>query len=129
MLQHRNKRTNPCYGSISFDNDTFQEIIDAVGCVPPYMDMSLGKSFVRCKKKSDLLYAAKMLVDAFTGVGKYENTIPPCREIQRVGVVVEDTDFNISQIVSGDDLDVNLDIPFISESWISNGENTRKYMQ
>ena len=30
-------------------------------------------------------------------------------------------DFNVSKIVSGKDLDVNLDIPFINESWISNG--------
>ena len=121
ILWHRNKRNNPCSSSISYDNDTLKEIVDAVGCIPPYMEMTFGNLSVPCKTKNDLFQVATMIADAFTGAGKYEHSIPPCKEIQRIGVDVEDTDFNISKIVSGKDLDVNLDIPFINESWISNG--------
>ena len=64
ILRHRDKRKKPCSSSKSYDNDTFKEIIEAVGCIPPYFDMSLGNSFVPCKTKKDLLQAANMLGEA-----------------------------------------------------------------
>ena len=120
ILRHRRKPSNQCSNSISFDNDTFKEIMESGGCVPPYMDSTLENSLPPCKTKMDLLRAAKKISEAFTGTGEYENTIPPCKEIQRIGVKVEDTDFNSSKLLSGKDMDINLDIPFIIESWFKN---------
>ena len=122
ILRHRRKPNNQCSNSISFDNDTFKEIMDSGGCVPPYMDTTLGNSLPLCKTKIHLLRAAKKISEAFTGTGEYENTIPPCKEIQRIGVNVEDTDFNCSKLLNGKDMDVNLDISFIYKSWIKNGK-------
>ena len=122
VLKHRDKRKKPCSNSNSYDNDTFKEIIDSVGCIPPYFEMTMGKSLARCKTKKDLLQAATMIAEAFIGAGKFEQSIPPCNEIQRIGMEVEDADFNVSKIMSGKDLDVNLGIPFILESWFKNGK-------
>ena len=122
ILRHRDKRKKPCSSSKSYDNDTFKEIIEAVGCIPPYFDMSLGNSFVPCKTKKDLLQAANMLGEATMGVGKFDHSSSPCSEVQRIGVIVEDTDFNVSKMISGEDLDINLSTPFILESWLKNGE-------
>ena len=122
ILRHRDKRKKPCSSSNSYDNDTFKEIIDTVGCIPPYFDMTLGNSLVPCKTKDDLLHAANMLGEAYIGAGKFDHSNPPCTEVQRIGVIVEDTDFNVSKILSGKDLDINLGIPFILEAWSKNGK-------
>ena len=122
ILRHRDKRKKPCSSSNSYDNDTFKEIIKTVGCIPPYFDMTLGNSLPPCKTKNDLLQAANMLGDACIGVGKFDHSSPPCTEVQRIGVIVEDTDFNVSKIQIGKDLDINLDIPFILGSWFKNGK-------
>ena len=122
ILRHRDKKKKPCSSSNSYDNDTFTEIIDTVGCIPPYFDMTLGNFLVPCKAKKDLQQAANMLLEAFLGAGKFDDSIPPCTELQRIGVIVEDTDFNISKIMSGKDLDMNLDIPFILESFFKNSK-------
>ena len=122
ILRHRDKRKKPCSSSNSYDNDTFKEIMETVGCIPPYFDMTLGNSLPPCKTKNDLLQAANMLGEAYIGVGKFDHSSPPCTEVQRIGVIVEDTDFNVSKIQIGKDLDINLDIPFILGSWFKNGK-------
>ena len=131
ILRHRDKRKKPCSSSNSYDNDTFKEIIDTIGCIPPYFDMSLRHPLVRCKTKEALLQAATLLAEAFIGAGKFEKSVPPCKEIQRIGVAVQDTDFNVTKIMSGKDLDINLGIPFILESWFTNGkqyQNTASFI-
>ena len=122
ILRHRDKRKKPCSSSNSYDNDTLKEIIEIVGCIPPYFDMTLGNSFVTCKTKNDLLQAGNMFEEASIGTGRFDRSSPPCTEIQRIGVIVEDTDFNVSKIQTGEDLDINLGIPFILESWFKNGK-------
>ena len=67
----------------------------------------------------------------FIGAGKFEKSVAPCNEIQRIGVAVQDTDFNVTKIMSGKDLDINLGIPFILESWFTNGkqyQNTASFI-
>ena len=121
ILRHRNKPKNPCSDSASYDNDTFHEIILSVGCIPPYMNLTMDKHLSFCKTKNDLQRIANQFFEAFAGAGKYEKAIAPCKEIQKVGVDVKDTDINADKIKKGDDLDIDLNIPFIIESWISNG--------
>ena len=122
ILRLRNKPRNPCSNSISFDNDTLKDIVDSVGCIPPYMDISLKNRLAPCKTQNDLLRISKQFVAAYESAGEYENTISLCKEIQRIGVDVVDTDFNSSKILNGTDMDVNLDIPFIYESVLKNGK-------
>ena len=84
--------------------------------------MTLENSLSPCKTKNELQQAANMLQEAFLQAGKFDHSTPPCTELQRIGVIVQDTDFNISKIMSGKDLDINLDIPFILESFSKNGK-------
>ena len=121
ILKHRNKPKSPCSDSISYDNDTFKEIIQSVGCNPPYMNLTMDKHLNFCKTKNDLQRIANQVFEAFAGAGKYEKVIPPCKEIQRVGVDVKDTDIQSDKISKGEDVDIDLVIPFIIESWITNG--------
>ena len=122
ILRHRSKPDNPCSNSKSYDYDIFKEIIGSVGCIPPYFDAMFAESLTPCNTKDDLLQVAKKLLEALEEAGEYEHSIPPCREIKKIGVNVEDTDFNISKIASGNDLDLTLDIPLILESFFNNSK-------
>ena len=122
ILKHRRKPGNQCSNSISFDNDTLKDIVDSAGCIPPYMDISLKNRLAPCKTQNDLLRISVQFLEAYFRTGEYENTIPLCKEIQRIGVDIVDTDFNSSKILNGTDMDVNLDIPFIYESVVKNGK-------
>ena len=122
ILRRRSKPSNTCSSSISFDNDTFNEIVDSVGCIPPYMGISLRNHLTPCKTQNDLLRISMQFVQAYESTGVHENTVPLCKEIQRIGVDIVDTDFNSSKILNGTDMDVNLDIPFIYESVVKNGK-------
>ena len=121
VLKHRNKPKTPCSQSISYDNDTIKDILQSVGCVPPYLKNNIETPFDSCRTKEELQLIANSIFEAFGGAGNYEHVIPPCKEVQRLGVDVADTDFNISKILSGEDVDINLQMPFILESWLRNG--------
>ena len=122
ILKHRNKPKTPCSTSMSYDNDTYEEIVRSIGCIPQYLKIRMEHPLPLCKTKGELEGVANLLMEAFAGSGKYEHIIPPCKEVQRVGVDIDDTDFNITKILNGNDMDLNLRIPFILESGIENGK-------
>ena len=121
VLRRRDKYKKPCVDIESFDNVTSKHIFEKIGCFPPYSNLQMDVEIPPCTTKEELKSISKLLIDAYTLSGQYENATPPCNELQKIGVDFVETDFDIEKIFTGSDVDVNLDYNTIMEAWEKNG--------
>ena len=119
VIRRRNKGKEPCVNSKSYDNDTFQIIMESVGCCPPYANQCSG--LPPCSTKEELKSLREMFGEALRGSGSFAKMTPLCNTIQKIGVDYADTDFDIGKLLNGSENDPNLDIERIMQMWNVNG--------
>jgi len=83
VIQHRNTKHDRCYRWKEYDNVYLEKIMKSVGCKPFYANLSSEYPF--CNSINDM----KAFWD--TGVKDIENIPPPCIELRKCDVEVEDT--------------------------------------
>jgi hypothetical protein len=121
ILKRRNRYAKQCININSYDNLTAEEIMQSVGCRPPYWNTKGSAGLPACTTRLELQGISSLFYNALEGTGEYENPIPPCNEITKIGVDFVETDFDINQFrdLSGGDID--LDYTTIGEAWTANG--------
>ena len=123
VLKRRTKYTKPCDDTQSFDNVTLKQILQIVGCRPPYWNANFEVELPQCNTKDELKDLTNRLSNAVQyETGQYENGTPPCNEVQKVDIDFSETDFNIQKILSGSDVDIDLDNNTIMQAWMKNGQ-------
>jgi hypothetical protein len=120
ILKRRKRYAKQCINTNSYDNLTAEEIMQSVGCRPPYWNTNGGASLPACTTKHELQTISTLFYNALEGTGEYENAVPPCNEITKIGVDFVEIDFDINKFESGDG-DVDLDYTTIGEAWTANG--------
>ena len=122
VLRRRNRSNNGCKkNSLSTVNTTREKIMTLGGCKPPYwQDMS--SEIPHCNTQDQLEDIRHLNRMAITGTGMFQNEIPPCNEIQKIGFDFFDTDFDVKEVFEDGGTDMDLDMPSIRESWVANSK-------
>ena len=89
VIQHRNTKHDQCYGWKEYDGLYLEKIMKSVGCRPFYANLSA--EYPLCNTQNDM----KAFWD--TGVRDIEIIPPPCIELRKCDVEVEDVDSDASK--------------------------------
>ena len=108
VLEKRHKKYDECENDMDFDVIMARNIMNTLGCRPPYMD-SMGENFTECTSKEKLYVAGKLFYKVFYG---NLNLTGPCSEITKLDLSYEETDFDQLQ-----DNEIELRMYFISKAY------------
>ena len=98
ILKRRFKKNDACVTGIFYDSEVVDEMIDTIGCIPPYWNRFTIENVPNCTSSGQLLSFRNLLVDAMSGSGQYEDASPPCDEFQTINADVKEKDLKICQI-------------------------------
>ena len=87
-LKRRNNGNQECYQWQQFDSETFEDVMQSVGCRPPYWKSKYDHPSCNSSKQMSSVamhYQAKLYQD-----DKFENIVPPCVEIKKMDVEFEE---------------------------------------
>ena len=123
VLRRRNRWNNRCEkNSMSTVNSMREKVMNLGGCIPPYWKDFISSKIPPCNTQDQLEHIRHFIRTVITGTGTFQNEIPPCNEIQKIGYDFFDTDFDVKEIFEDGATDMDLDIHSIRESWASNSK-------
>ena len=123
ILKRRFKKNDACVTGNFYDSEVIDEMIDTIGCIPPYWNMSTIANVPDCTSSGQLLSFRNLLVDAMSGSGQYEDASPPCDEFQTINADVKEKDLKINKTTSTFEFDEMGDLTGkLKDAWIDQGK-------
>ena len=123
ILKRRFKKNDACVTGSFYDSEVVDEMIDTIGCIPPYWNRFTIENVPNCTSSGQLLSFRNLLVDAMSGSGQYEDASPPCDEFQTINADVKEKDLKINKTTSTFEFDEMGDVSGkIKDAWIDQGK-------
>ena len=98
ILRRRQKHKKHCIDKTAYDNLIIDKIIHKTQCIPPYWYKDSKFKLPNCTEKKQFETSAMRYAKEFVGGGAFQDSNPPCHEIQKIGIYVKEFDVNYSDL-------------------------------
>ena len=102
ILRRRQKYAKQCIDSEAYDNFIIERILQQTQCIPPYWYRDGKFKLPNCTEKKQFETSTMLYVKELVGGGAFQDSIPPCHEIQKIGLNVEEFNVNYSDVKNRD---------------------------
>ena len=85
ILKRRRDGRQPCYDWETYDNQTIEDVVQSVGCRPPYWTSKTNYELCKSSqqiRKAGIQHWAKMFQ-----MDTYQPYVPPCIEVQKIDIM------------------------------------------
>ena len=86
-LKRRLDGNNECYDWKNFDSKIIENVMDAIGCQPPYWKSKFGR-YLPCNSSTQMKRIASHYQAQLYQNSLFQKVVPPCVEMKKIDVVV-----------------------------------------